>query len=57
MRGPALYAYRAALPDRDAGRYQYLLEKNLAMLCSISQDHEENEILEKIKALGVMEMH
>ncbi|MEK6853118.1 MAG: DNA-directed RNA polymerase subunit B'' [Nanoarchaeota archaeon] len=33
------------------------LRKNLAMLCSISQDHEENEILEKIKALGVMEMH
>ncbi|MEK6900030.1 MAG: DNA-directed RNA polymerase subunit B'', partial [Nanoarchaeota archaeon] len=32
------------------------LRKNLSMLCSISQNHDENEILEKIKTIGLQEV-
>ena len=33
------------------------LRKNLAMLCSISQNSDENEIIKKIKTLGLQEVH
>jgi DNA-directed RNA polymerase subunit B len=32
------------------------LRKNLAMLCSISQSSDENEIIEKIKTIGLQEV-